>query len=60
MKSKSVLTSNSGRYTTPECEIVLLRQEMAFLVGSGASSEDWEIDEGDFPLMAPSIPDFIF
>ncbi len=60
MKSKSVFTTASERYVAPECEMVHLRQESAFMVGSGASSDGWDIDDGDFPLMAPSMPEFIF
>lgn len=43
----------------PECDIVHLRQEEAFMTGSGASSDDWNIDDLDFPLSAPAL-DVIF
>ena len=60
MKSKSTFSTASEQYVAPECQIVRLCQEAAFMTGSGASSDDWIIDGGDFPFGVAAIPDFIF
>lgn len=60
MKSKSIITKASEQYVAPECQIVRLCQEAAFMIGSGASSDDWDIDGGDFPLGVSVSPDYIF